>query len=219
MHGYPRTRMLFGAILLATSAIVMAACGSAPQQAPATQPTTAVPPSGQGDATAYPAPQGGAATTYPAPQGGVATAYPAPQGGAATAYPAPQADASRPTIQAATQPALSTRPPGLATSGPSPAGTPATPLGGGSGEVPAEKIAAALADLAQRSGVNAAQMTVVRAEAVEWRDGSLGCPRPDMVYPQVITPGYRLVLSAGGREYAYHASERGEFFYCENPAA
>jgi hypothetical protein len=35
------------------------------------------------------------------------------------------------------------------------------------------------------------------------------------MYPQVITPGYRLVLAINGREYNYHAPEQGPFFLCE----
>jgi hypothetical protein len=88
--------------------------------------------------------------------------------------------------------------------------------GGASGEVPEAKIALAVADLAQRTGVDPAAVTVVSAEAVEWSDGSLGCPQPGMAYLQVITPGYRLVLAAGGQEYNYHAAVEGEFFLCEN---
>jgi hypothetical protein len=88
--------------------------------------------------------------------------------------------------------------------------------GGAIGEVPGEKIAAAVADLAQRIGVDAAAITVVSAEAVEWSDGSLGCPQPGMAYLQVITPGYRLVLAANGQQYNYHAAVEGEFFLCEN---
>ena len=59
---------------------------------------------------------------------------------------------------------------------------------------------------------------MVSAQAVEWPDGSLGCPQPGMAYLQVITPGYKLVLAAGGQEYSYHAATEGEFFLCENRA-
>jgi hypothetical protein len=44
--------------------------------------------------------------------------------------------------------------------------------------------------------------------AVEWRDGSLGCAQAGMMYPQVITPGYRIVLSADGVKYEYHTGDR-----------
>lgn len=37
-------------------------------------------------------------------------------------------------------------------------------------------------------------LKVEEAEAVDWPDGSLGCPEPGMMYTQMITPGYRVVL-------------------------
>jgi len=37
-----------------------------------------------------------------------------------------------------------------------------------------------------------------------------------MMYPQVITPGYKLVLAVGERQYNYHAASEGPFFLCEN---
>lgn len=93
-----------------------------------------------------------------------------------------------------------------------------TALGGGDSAVPGERIAAAIADLAGRLGIASDRISVVSAEAVSWPDGSLGCPQPGMMYPQVITEGYRVILAAEGKEYAYHGDDRGELFYCENPA-
>lgn len=87
-------------------------------------------------------------------------------------------------------------------------------------EVPtgAEKaVAAAVADLAERLGIKADQVAVIAAESVEWRDASLGCPQPGMMYAQVITPGYLIVLEAGGTQYPYHAGRSGETaLFCPN---
>ncbi len=66
----------------------------------------------------------------------------------------------------------------------------------------------ARADLAQRLGSSAESFKLKRAEAVEWRDTSLGCPKPGLMYAQVITPGYLIVLEANGKEYEYHADRR-----------
>jgi hypothetical protein len=196
-----------GALIALLALVALAACGAAPGRQPASTTT------GGAAQTTYPAPQGGAAqTTYPAPQGGAApTAYPPPLGGAAegTATPAP----------AGTSASAPTRPPMAVTAAPAQGGQGAvTPAAGGLdfGDVPADKGAAAVADLSQRTGLAAGEVTVVSGEAVEWPDGSVGCPKPGMMYPQVITPGYKLVLSAGGQTYNYHASDRGEFFLCEN---
>ncbi len=77
---------------------------------------------------------------------------------------------------------------------------------------------AAIADLAQRLGIDEADVTVKSEEEVTWRDGSAGCPEPGMMYTQALVPGRRLILTANGEDYAYHSAE-GDYFYCEKPAA
>lgn len=61
----------------------------------------------------------------------------------------------------------------------------------------------AKADLAKRLGVDVDSIAVVSRERVEWPDTSLGNPKPSMVYAQVITPGYRLILEADGQTYTH----------------
>ena len=85
------------------------------------------------------------------------------------------------------------------------------------GDVPRELLEAAVADAAERAGVDAAAVSVVTAEAVTWRDGSLGCPEPGMMYTQALVPGFRVVLEAGGEELHFHAAEPGPLTYCEDP--
>jgi hypothetical protein len=80
--------------------------------------------------------------------------------------------------------------------------------------VPATLQAAALKDAAQRSGKPLDAFTIVVAEAVTWSDGSLGCPEPGMLYTQALVPGYRIVVTAAGQQYEYHASARGEPKFC-----
>jgi hypothetical protein len=72
----------------------------------------------------------------------------------------------------------------------------------------AEVVAMAVADLAQRQEVEEDAIRVASVKAVQRRDASLGCPRKGMMYAQVITPGFRVVLEAGGEAYAYHTSLR-----------
>jgi hypothetical protein len=84
----------------------------------------------------------------------------------------------------------------------------------GSGEVLSRLVQTAKDDLAQRLSLEAESIQVVKAEAVQWPDASLGCPKPGMMYAQVVTPGYQIVLSAGGAGYDYHASAL-EVFLCE----
>lgn len=72
----------------------------------------------------------------------------------------------------------------------------------------------ARAALAKELGVAEDAITVVSAEPAEWRDSSLGCPQPGMNYLQVITPGYRFVLSAQGQQYEYHADQNERVVRC-----
>jgi hypothetical protein len=82
------------------------------------------------------------------------------------------------------------------------------------GEAPAELVLRIREDLAQRTGVDPPVPVLVRAEAVTWPDGSLGCPAPGMEYTQALVPGYWIVFSHDGQEYDYRASARGNFQLC-----
>jgi len=79
----------------------------------------------------------------------------------------------------------------------------------------AEKaVLGAVADLSERLGIKTEQVVLVSVESVQWPDASLGCPQPGMMYAQVITPGYLIVLEAKGQRYPYHAGERGDAIFC-----
>ncbi len=69
-------------------------------------------------------------------------------------------------------------------------------------------------DLALRLGLAQEAIRLVSLEAVEWRDASLGCPQPGMMYAQVITPGFRVVLEAEGRTYEYHTDAAESVMLC-----
>ena len=70
-------------------------------------------------------------------------------------------------------------------------------------------VQAARADAAKRSGLAPMQLQLVLAEVVTWPNGSLGCPRPCMLYTDALVPGYRVKLKVGNQLWDYHASERG----------
>jgi hypothetical protein len=72
----------------------------------------------------------------------------------------------------------------------------------------------AIADLRERLADPAAAIGVVSVNEVEWPDGSLGCPQPDMAYTQVVVNGSKIVLSHGGIRYDYHQGGGGDPFYC-----
>lgn len=119
-----------------------------------------------------------------------------------TATLLPPADALTPT-----PPQITRRPPELATVPPT--------LAPVVGEAPATLRESIEADLEQRTGVARADFEYVRAEAVMWNDGSLGCPQPGMAYTQALVPGYWIVIRAGGAEFDYRAAESGYFVLCE----
>ena len=83
------------------------------------------------------------------------------------------------------------------------------------GEVPEKVIDTVRADLGKRTGAKPGAMRVVRAEAVMFGDGSLGCGRPGQSYTQAIVPGYRVVLALEGREYDYRVASRGSLILCD----
>lgn len=62
--------------------------------------------------------------------------------------------------------------------------------------------------------VNAAGITLSTAESRQWRDSSLGCPREGMMYNQVITPGYLIVLEAEGKTYEFHTNKAEKVILC-----
>jgi hypothetical protein len=125
-----------------------------------------------------------------------------------------------PTETRAAQPALPTL-----TSPPSPArpSVAAPAIGSPAKEVtppPQARSVVRLAeeDLAQRLGLKPEQIRLVSVQAVEWPDTSLGCPQPGMMYAQVITPGYRVALEAGGQTYDYHTNQSDRVVLCQKGA-
>lgn len=59
--------------------------------------------------------------------------------------------------------------------------------------------------VATESGGAATELTLTSMAAVEWPDSSLGCPQPDTMYMQVITPGFQITLTAAnGTVYDVH---------------
>ncbi len=81
-------------------------------------------------------------------------------------------------------------------------------------------IERAAEDLVQATGAASDAITVFSTEEVEWSDTSLGCPQPDEMYAQVITPGYLIVLETGAETYKYHtgADPEGPLLHCAQDA-
>jgi hypothetical protein len=64
--------------------------------------------------------------------------------------------------------------------------------------------------LMEQLKVDADLIGLVSAEQVDWPDGCLGIQTPGIMCIQVISPGYKVVLSANGVEYEFHTNETGE---------
>jgi hypothetical protein len=79
----------------------------------------------------------------------------------------------------------------------------------GTDPVALQETNAAIDDLSKRTGIPKSDIKVVSVEAVQWPDTSLGCPQPDKMYAQVVVPGYRIILEAGGQTYDYHSAGAG----------
>jgi hypothetical protein len=54
--------------------------------------------------------------------------------------------------------------------------------------------------------------------AVDWRNSSLGCPKPGMAYLDVITPGHKVTLRAGSQVYVVHEAKNKAFVCHGNKA-
>jgi hypothetical protein len=98
-----------------------------------------------------------------------------------------------------------------------------SPSASGSADVPDDlrtrpTVAAALGDLAQRRGVDPAQVVIAAWTPVTWNDGSLGCPQEGMGYTQVQVDGELLVLRVDTALFQYHARGAAPFAYCANPS-
>lgn len=70
--------------------------------------------------------------------------------------------------------------------------------------------------LTENLGIKKDEITVVSATKKSWPDGSLGCPKPGMMYAQHVVDGYQIILEAKNKQYDYHAANSiDSIFLCE----
>jgi hypothetical protein len=77
-------------------------------------------------------------------------------------------------------------------------------------EPPPQAALAAAKALAEQLDIPESEVKIVAWESVDWPDTSLGCPEPGMVYAQVVTPGYQILLLARGESFHAHTDRSGE---------
>ncbi len=63
----------------------------------------------------------------------------------------------------------------------------------------------AISDLVNRLKIGREQIVLKDISKKDWSNTSLGCPKKNMIYAQVIVPGYLITLNASGNSYIYHA--------------
>ena len=61
-------------------------------------------------------------------------------------------------------------------------------------------------DLNERFGITPVSVKLMNLEKFDWGYTSLGNPEPEMMYAQVITPGFKMSLAGDGSTYLYHTS-------------
>jgi hypothetical protein len=81
-------------------------------------------------------------------------------------------------------------------------------------QVPQAILGSILNEASKLANVPREHLVIVRAEAVVWSDGSLGCPEPGMEYAQALVRGYWVVVNAAGQEYDFRAGNDGNFRLC-----
>jgi hypothetical protein len=84
-------------------------------------------------------------------------------------------------------------------------------------------VAQAIADAVARFSTDDAdddidaEVVVLEARDVTWRDSSLGCPASGISYLQRLTEGFLVVLRIGTRRVEYHSGPSGPARFCANP--
>jgi hypothetical protein len=92
-----------------------------------------------------------------------------------------------------------------------------SPSGGTSVTIPPDASSAVDAVMTEASthlGVSRDQVHVDQVQAQQWPDSSLGCPQPGQLYSQIVTPGFLVMISAGGKQLEYHTDDRSRVMLC-----
>ena len=74
---------------------------------------------------------------------------------------------------------------------------------------PPYAVLAAEQHLSEELGIPVDEIEYVSFSREEWPDACLGLAEPDEMCAQVITPGWRIVLTAEGQQYVYRTDESG----------
>jgi hypothetical protein len=73
----------------------------------------------------------------------------------------------------------------------------------------APQAVAAVQEVSKKYGIPVDQILVTSMVAVTWPNGCLGVVIPGFMCTDVVTPGYRIILSANGQQYEIHTNQNG----------
>lgn len=76
----------------------------------------------------------------------------------------------------------------------------------------------AIDTLATELGIPKDQVLVDTVRTVEWRDSSLGCPKPGVAYLDVISPGHRVTLRVDRKVHVVHEAGNRAFVCVQTKA-
>jgi hypothetical protein len=71
-----------------------------------------------------------------------------------------------------------------------------------------------LEDAANQLAVPVEEMLIINFDAVEWPNAALGCPEEGEVAAEVVTPGYRIIVTDGVTALQYHTDLEGNYRQC-----
>ncbi len=71
-----------------------------------------------------------------------------------------------------------------------------------------EAIEKARKDLAKRFGISESEIAAVSVDETDFPDMALGAPTTDEMSGQMISPGWRIRLKAGGQTIEYRANKQ-----------
>lgn len=91
-----------------------------------------------------------------------------------------------------------------------------SPVSGSSAALP-KAMELAKADLAAKIYANLSQISISKMDKTDWPDASLGCPKEGVMYAQVVTSGYKVILAYNQVQYEYHTDLNDQFVQCQNP--
>ncbi|MEM6457020.1 MAG: hypothetical protein AAF772_18165 [Acidobacteriota bacterium] len=78
------------------------------------------------------------------------------------------------------------------------------------GAPPPSDPASQALEILRAAGIATDDAKVVTIESVDWPDAALGCPQPEQMVIQIITPGHRVGVLAAGAAHAVHLGPSSE---------